>query len=101
MRTKIKKLIENCKFLDEVSKKKYLCAIKFLPEENLSDLLKLFEKEEASVSAIEDHLRQEESGINKSYLEEMNAFYKKTYKEAVEKEENEERSNADSLLNSL
>lgn len=101
MKDKIKGLIKKSSALDESKKAIYLAMVDLLPKDKLSQLLHLFEKEQARVDSIENDKAKEKSQINGKYIDEAEALYTRGYKDAVGEEEEHEKEEGEQILKKL
>lgn len=101
MKDKIKGLIKKSRALDQSKKTMYLAMVDLLPKDKLSQLLELFEKEQARVDSIESDKAKEKSQINAKYVDEAETLYAKEYKAAVGEEEEHEKQEGEQILKKL
>lgn len=101
MKDKIKKLLLESQALDDGSKKRYLRILNFLSKEDLAALIGILETENRGLLAIENEMKKEESALHISYLHELEEFYKREYKNAVNEEEKVEQVKAEEIIKKI
>jgi len=101
MKSEIEILINRSVALSKADKLMYLAMLDHLPEGKLPALLKIFEDEQKATGLVNAEIKQENSQINKKYLEDLEEVYKTEYEKAVGKEEEAERAEGEDILKQM
>jgi hypothetical protein len=105
IKTKMKEelivLIKNSKVISSEKKEVYFKFLNFLPEDKLAQLVDVLKKEQKGSEQIMIDADKKQSDINRKYMEKVDCLVGKEEKKAFRKEEREEKSRADSILDEL
>lgn len=101
MKTKIKKLIQKSKALNENSKKLNLKLLDFLNEDQLKQMMAILENETDSSLKIEQEAEREKSQINTTFVATVDDFFKTEEKKAIKNEEQNEKIDSENILKKL
>lgn len=101
MDTKIQILIQNSRAIPQTQKRLYLKLIEMIPAAQVLKLQNILEQETQKIQEIQQREQQKKSEIYKKTITEVEEFFKKAEKTAISKEEQEEKSKGEDLLNQL
>lgn len=101
MKTKIKKLIQKSKALNEDSKKLNLKLLDFLNEDQLKQMMAILENEADSSLEIERGAEREKSQINTTFVATADDFFRTEEKKAIKDEEKNEKTDSENILKKL
>ncbi len=101
MKDKIRALIKGSQVITNSKKAIYSKLLDFINEEKQKEILKILENEVFQISNLDNEAISEKLQLNKTFIDQVDDFFKNEEKKAIQFEEKDEQNESTNILNQL